>query len=444
MLNDEKQTFGPSTRRLVEGLAPASTMDGPRAPWHRQREQAPTALVLGGLARRCSPCGLDPSPQAARVLTLRAALVIGLAAAFTSAAALGLGLSGSAVAFGAVIAALVVRPDFSRWPAAIYPVLLVMIAIGLATGTCLGRALASVPQVFVFGLVAALMQGLNLLLPSKLRSLRDVLTVFGVLPLLSSNPSWSSARDELLAIALGLAIGTALQILFSPTTPSTGKPSPSTTPTGEGRGADKGAKPAEHSLAVNVMAGLRSPFFWRKLICASLALAIGEGLGAVEPKYVYFGVVLLLNDSIGDTLFKVRDRMLGVSLGILMPLLVFNTMGGGSFSNGLVMGGTAALAMALNQTPHLNTALVSSGVAFIGYGPLVAWYIPNRWIGYSLGCALSVVIALLIFPSSSLKRYNELKALPDTTPEQLLELLPGATEEARLLGLPSPSTTANR
>jgi hypothetical protein len=268
---------------------------------------------------------------------LRGALVIGLAAAFTSAAALGLGLSGSAVAFGAVIAALVVRPNFSRWPAAIYPVLLVMIAIGLAIGTCLGRALASVPQVFVFGLVAALMQVLSLLLPSKLLSLRDVLTVFGVLPLLSSNPSWSSARDELLAIALGLAIGTALQILLTPTTPSTTKPSSSTTPTREIQGADKGAKPAEHTLGVNVMAGLRSPFFWRKLVCASLALAIGEGLGAVEPKYVYFGVVLLLNDSIGDTLFKVRDRMLGVSLGILMPLLVFNTMGGGSFSNGLVM-----------------------------------------------------------------------------------------------------------
>ena len=117
------------------------------------------------------------------------------------------------------------------------------------------------------------------------------------------------------------------------------------------------------------MAGLRSPFFWRKLICASLALAIGEGLGAVEPKYLYFGVVLLLNDSIGDTLFKVRDRMVGVSLGILMPLLVYNTIGGGSLSNGLVMGGTAALAMALNQTSHLGTALISSGVAFIGYGP---------------------------------------------------------------------------
>jgi uncharacterized membrane protein YgaE (UPF0421/DUF939 family) len=374
---------------------------------------------------------------------LRGALVIGLAAAFTSAAALGLGLSGSAMAYGAVIAALVVRPDFSRWPAAIYPVLLVIAAIGLGIGTCLGQALASVPQVFVFGLVAALMQVLSLFLPAKLSPLGSTLAVVGVLPLLSSNPSWSSARDELLAIALGLAIGTALQILLTPTTPSPAKPSSSTTPTRESQGDDKGAKPAVHTLGVNVMAGLRSPFFWRKLICASLALAIGEGLGAVEPKYVYFGVVLLLNDSIGDTLFKVRDRMLGVSLGILMPLLVFNTMGGGSFSNGLVMGGTAALAMALNQTPHLGTALISSGVAFIGYGPLVTWYIPNRWIGYSLGCALSMVIAILIFPSSSLKRYNELKALPDTTPEQLLELLPGAREEAQLLGLQPPTTAGN-
>jgi hypothetical protein len=429
-LNDEEQTFGPPTLALVAPLAPASTLGGPRAPWHRQREQAPTALVLGGLAGCGSPGGLDPSPKAARSLMLRAALVIGLAAAFTSAAALGLGLSGSSVAFGAVIAALVVRPDFSRWPAAFYPVLLVMVAIGLTIGTCLGRALASVPQVFVFGLVAALMQVLTLLLPSKLRSLSVVLAVFGVLPLLSSNPSWSSARDELLAIALGLAIGTALQILFTPHTPS---PVPQKKPT-----------PPEPAVAYNPMAGLRSPFFWRKLICASLALAIGEGLGAVEPKYVYFGVVLLLNDSIGDTLFKVRDRMVGVSLGILMPLLVFNTIGGGSFSNGLVMGGTAALAMALNQTPHLNTALISSGVAFIGYGPLVTWYIPNRWIGYSLGCALSMVIAILIFPSSSLKRYNELKALPDTTPEQLLELLPGAREEALLLGLQPPTAAEKR
>ena len=361
---------------------------------------------------------------------LRGAMVIGLAAAFTSAAALGLGLSGSAVAFGAVIAALVVRPDFSRWPAAIYPVLVGIVALGLAIGTWVAQTLVSVPQVFVFGLVAAFMQGLTLLLPAKLRLLNGVVAVVGILPLLSSNPSWSSARDELLAIALGLAIGTAVQILFTPSTPS---PRP-----------EKGPPPPEPPAGFNPMAGLRSPFFWRKLICASLALAIGEGLGAVEPKYLYFGVVLLLNDSIGDTLFKVRDRMVGVSLGILMPLLVFNTIGGGSFSNGLVMGGTAALAMALNQTSHLRTALVSSGVAFIGYGPLVAWYIPNRWIDYSLGCALAVLVAILIFPSSSLKRYNELKALPDTTPEQLLELLPGAREEARLLGLQPPTTAGNR
>ena len=361
---------------------------------------------------------------------LRGALVIGLAAAFTSAAALGLGLSGSSVAFGAVISALVVRPDFSRWPAAIYPVLLGIVALGLAIGTWVAQTLVSVPQVFVFGLVAAFMQGLTLLLPAKLRLLNGVVAVVGILPLLSSNPSWSSAWDELLAIALGLAIGTAVQILFTPSTPS---PRP-----------EKGPPPPKPSAGFNPMAGLRSPFFWRKLICASLALAIGEGLGAVEPKYLYFGVVLLLNDSIGDTLFKVRDRMVGVSLGILMPLLVFNTIGGGSFSNGLVMGGTAALAMALNQTPHLRTALISSGVAFIGYGPLVAWYIPNRWIDYSMGCALAVLTAILIFPSSSLKRYNELKALPDTTPEQLLELLPGAREEARLLGLQPPTTAGNR
>ena len=361
---------------------------------------------------------------------LRAALVIGLAAAFTSAAALGLGLSGSAVAFGAVIAALVVRPDFSRWPPAIYVVLLGIVGIGLAIGTWVAQTLVSVPQVFVFGLVAAFMQGLTLLLPAKLRLLNGVVAVVGILPLLSSNPSWSSAWDELLAIALGLAIGTAVQILFTPTTPS---PRP-----------EKEPKPPEPSAGFNPMAGLRSPFFWRKLICASLALAIGEGLGAVEPKYLYFGVVLLLNDSIGDTLFKVRDRMLGVSLGILMPLLVFNTIGGGSFSNGLVMGGTAALAMAFNQMPHLRTALVSSGVAFIGYGPLVAWYIPNRWIDYSLGCALAVITAILVFPSSSLKQYNELKALPDTTPEQLLELLPGAREEALLLGLQPPTAAGNR
>ena len=117
---------------------------------------------------------------------LRGALVIGLAAAFTSAAALGLGLSGSAVAFGAVIAALVVRPDFSRWPAAIYPVLLGIVALGLAIGTWVAQTLVSVPQVFVFGLVAAFMQGLTLLLPAKLQPQISLLPVTAAALLLIS------------------------------------------------------------------------------------------------------------------------------------------------------------------------------------------------------------------------------------------------------------------
>ena len=79
-----------------------------------------------------------------------------------------------------------------------------------------------------------------------------------------------------------------------------------------------------------------------------LALAIGVGVGAVTPKYLFFGVVLLLNDSLGATLARVRDRMVGVSLGVLMPWLVFNTMGLQSVAVVLVMGGTTALVLALN------------------------------------------------------------------------------------------------
>ncbi len=114
---------------------------------------------------------------------LRAALVIGLAAGFTAALARGLGLTGDSIAYGAVIAALIVRPDFSRWPLAIYPVLVVVVGICMALGVSLGLALEAVPQVFVFGLMAALMQLLALLLPAKLRMLSGVIAVAGVLPL---------------------------------------------------------------------------------------------------------------------------------------------------------------------------------------------------------------------------------------------------------------------
>ena len=69
----------------------------------------------------------ETSSHANLALDLRAALVIGLAAAIADAACRGVGLSGDSLAYGAVIAALVVRPDFSRWPALIYPVLLVVV-----------------------------------------------------------------------------------------------------------------------------------------------------------------------------------------------------------------------------------------------------------------------------------------------------------------------------
>ena len=360
------------------------------------------------------------------MVQLRGALVIALAVGLTSAVCDGLNLSGEAIAFGAVIAAVIVRPDFSRWPLAIYPVLLVVVGFCMAIGVVLGLALSAVPQVFLFGLVAALMQLFALLLPGKLRMLSGVVAVAGVLPLLSSAPSWSDWGQELLAIALGMAIGTAVQLAFSP----------AVIPASESPAAGPAPEPAEPPLAERVMAGLRSPFFWRKLVFASLALAIGQGVGAVTPKYLYFGVVLLLNDSIGDTLGRVRDRMVGVSFGILMPLLVFNTLGIGALQNGLVMGGTAALVMALNKASYLRTALISSGVAFVGYGPLVAWYIPNRWIDYLMGCALAVAVGLLLFPNSALRRYNQLRADPAASSEQLQRLLPAAREEARWLGVP--------
>ena len=370
-----------------------------------------------------------------QALTLRAALVIGLASSLSYAVCGGLTLDGTPAAFAAIVAALVVRPDFSRWPIALYAVLPLAVGVSMAIGEFFGLALADMPQLLVFGAVAALMQLFSLLLPLRLRMLSGAIACTGVLPLLST-PSWSSWATELLAIVLGLAIGTALQIAF---TPARLRQSPKPQHAGAAP-----PQPAEPTLAQRLQAGLHSPLFWRKLVFASLGLAIGEGLGAVTPKYVYFGVVLLLNDSIGATLARVRDRMAGVSLGVLMPLLVFNTLGMGTLSVGVVMAGTAALATALNFTPYLNTALISSGVAFIGYGPLVAWYIPNRWLDYLLGSGLALVVGLLLFPNSALRRFNQLEASGDAATAERLQLLPAALEEARWLGLPAPRLPATQ
>ncbi len=379
-------------------------------------------------------------------LALRAALVIALATGLTSALVGGIGLSGEPVAYGAVIAALVVRPDFSRWPLAIYPVLLLICALGLGIGVLASEVMTGAPQVFVFGLVAALMQLLGLLLPSKLRMLAGVLAVLGVLPLLSSSPSFSDSWDQLQGIAIGLAVASLIQFAFTPAgmapAGSPGhpeiKPEAKSDTKPEAKPETKPETKSETSAGERLMIGLRSPFFWRKLVFASLALAIGNGIGAVTPKYLYFGVVLLLNDSIGDTLLRVRDRLVGVSLGILMPLLVFNSIGISSLANGLVLGGTAALMVALGRTDHLRTALISSGVAFVGYGPLVAWYIPHRWFDYALGCVLALAIGLVVFPNSALRRYQQLKQKPDSSAAELLRILPAAREEARWLGLPPP------
>lgn len=370
------------------------------------------------------------APAGSLSLDLRAALVIGLAAALSDAACQGIGLSGESIAYGALIAALVVRPDFSRWPLLIYPVLIVLVGICLAIGVSLGLGLSDAPQAFVFGLVAALMQLITLLLPSKLRLLSGVVACAGVLPLLGT-PSWEGWRDEMLAIVIGLLIGTLLQLTF---TPAGLKQPPE----------ESRAEAEDPPLADRIRAGLSSPFFWRKLVFASLAYAIGLGVGAVTPKYLYFGVVLLLNDSIGATMARVRDRMVGVSLGVLMPLLVFNTIGLSELSIGLVMGGTAALLAALNRRSYLRTALISSGVAFIGYGPLVAWYIPHRWIDYLMGSALALAVGVFLFPNSALRRFNQLTAGEHnpSVASELQVLLPAATEEARWLGLPKPQLPA--
>ena len=365
-----------------------------------------------------------------RLLGLRAALVIGLACSLTGPIASTLGLAGDSTAYGVVVAALVVRPDFGRWPLALYPALLVTVGFGMALGLGVLMALPEAPDALLFGLVTVVLQLLSLLLPSKLKLLATVLTVAGVLPLLSPGASWSSLGQNLLAIALGLVIGTATQVALSPAGPGPGA----------SQGPDDETLPgaAEASARQRFMAGLTSNAFWRKLVLAALALAIGEGLGAVTPKYLYFGAVLLLNDSIGATLLRVKDRVLGVSLGVLMPLLVFNSFGLSPLAVALVMGGTAALVTALRLDPYLRTALISSGVSFVGYGPMVGWYIPHRWFDYLLGCALVLLVGLLVAPDSALGRYRQLLTKPEgnARAQHLHQLYPEALEEARWLAQP--------
>ena len=357
--------------------------------------------------------------QPAPARALRLVLVVAVASALTWAICNTFGLGGAS-AYGVVVASLIVRPRFDRWPPAVFVLLPVVVVIGLVLGTVL-KPLLEAPAVWQFAVVTACAQILGQALPDKLLLVRNLLAVLAVLPLLSANATWLGAWQQLLAVIIGLAVGALLQAALRLPGEAAGLPE------------EEVPMPAR-SLA----ARFSDPFFWRKLVISSLALSIGLGLGAVNPKYLYFGVVLLLNDSLGGTLNRVRDRMVGVSLGVLMPWLVFNTMGVNSVAVALVMGGTTALMLAFGLEAHLRTALISSGVTFVGYGALTDWYVPSRWIDYTMGCGLALLTCLLLRPVSALRRFRQLAATDDSvaaglSPE-LTRLLPSALEEARVLG----------
>ncbi len=359
-----------------------------------------------------------PPPPLSLGVALRLVLVVGLASALTWVISQSFGLGGASP-YGVVVAALMVRPRFDRWPPAIFVLLPVVVTIGLSLGTFL-KPLVQGPTVWQFAVVTASAQILGQALPDKLMLVRNLLAVFAVLPLLGANATWLGVWQKLLAVIIGLLCAGGLQAALR--LPTDGGP-PQAEVEMEGR---------------SLVQRFSDPFFWRKLVVSCLALAIGLGLGAENPKYLYFGVVLLLNDTLGATLARVRDRMVGVSLGVLMPWLVFNTMGVNSVAVAMVMAGTTALILAFGLDAHLRTALISSGVTFVGYGVLTDWYIPSRWLDYLMGSALALLVCLLVRPVSALRRFRQLAA-EGPAPEgglspELAKLLPSALEEARVLG----------
>lgn len=157
-------------------------------------------------------------------LELRAAVAIGLSASLTRLICLTLGLGDTPAAFGVVVAVLVVRPDFCRWPSLLYPVLLVLAGLSMAVGLGVRSMFPAGPEVWWFGVVGVLMQLFAVALPAKLALLNNAVAAAGVLPLLGPSASWSGLGQQLEAIALGLAIGTALQWGLTPA--GYGQPAP--------------------------------------------------------------------------------------------------------------------------------------------------------------------------------------------------------------------------
>ena len=352
---------------------------------------------------------------------LRLVATVGLTCGITWAICHGLGL-GEATPYGVVIAAVMVRPRFDRWPRPVFVLLPLVVMVGLTLGTLL-KPLLEGPQFWEFAIVSGLALTLGQALPDKLAIVRNLITVAAVLPLLNSNATWLGAWHQTLAVVVGLVVAPLLQA---------GLRLPVDRILLESEGD---SEPAVSLLAPrSLRKRFADVYFWRKLVVAMLAMAIGVGVGALTPKYLFFGVVLLLNDSLGATLGRVRDRMVGVSLGVLLPWLVFNTMGVQSVAVTLVMGGTTALIVALGLIPQLRTALVSSGVTFVGYGALTDWYIPNRWIDYLMGSLLALIVCLVVRPLSALSRFRQLALAGEGMTAELSSLLPSALEEARALG----------
>ena len=353
---------------------------------------------------------------------LRRVATVAMACGVTWAICQALGLGG-ATPYGVVIAAVLVRPGFDRWPRAVFVLLPLVVSLGLGLGTLL-KPLIEGPQVWQFAVVTCLALLLGQALPDKLAMLRNLLAVLAVLPLLGSDATWLGAWHQILAVGVGLVVAPLLQAgLRLPLDQETLERE-------EREQAAAGGSPPPRDLADR----FADVFFWRKLVIAMLALAIGEGVGAVTPKYLYFGVVLLLNDSLGATLARVRDRMVGVSLGVVLPWLVINTLGVNAVAVTLVMGGTTALVGALHLLPQLRTALITSGVTFVGYGALSDWYIPNRWLDYLMGCGLALLVCVLVRPLSALRRFRQLAEGAEGMTPELSALLPSALEEARALG----------
>jgi hypothetical protein len=92
------------------------------------------------------------------------------------------------------------------------------------------------------------------------------------------------------------------------------------------------------------------------------------------------------------------------------------------------------LIVAVGLQPNLRTALISSGVTYVGYGALTDWYVPHRWLDYLLGSGLALLVCLLVRPLSALQRFRQLARSGDGLTATLRALLPSALEEARVLG----------